>query len=45
MARQLTRAELDALLAEITSASGDGWVVELTEIDGIPVADYVPAED
>jgi hypothetical protein len=41
--RKLTRQELDALQAEIRAASGDGWTVQLTEIDGVPADQYVPA--
>jgi hypothetical protein len=43
--RKLTRAELDALRAEIEAGSGDGWTATLTSIDGIPADRYVPADD
>lgn len=43
--RKLTRAELDALRAEVGAGSGDGWTVSLTSIDGIPADQYVPADD
>lgn len=43
--RRLTRDELGALQAEVRAAEGDGWTVELTGIDGIPVNQYVTADE
>ena len=42
--RKLTREELDALQDEIRAGAGD-WTVTALEIDGVPVSQYVPADE
>jgi hypothetical protein len=43
-AQRLTRAELDALAAEVRAGAGD-WAVTSLKVDGVPVSLYVPADE
>lgn len=40
---RLTREELDALVAEVEAGAGD-WAVTSLMVDGVPIDQYVPAD-
>jgi hypothetical protein len=42
--QKLTREKLDALRAEVQAGAGD-WTVTALEIDGVPIDQYVPADE